>query len=130
MTVAEYVRGWLNTAHEQSPKTLERYQELAERQIISHLGATKQQKLKPEAVRQWHSTLLSTGLSARTVGHAHRLLRLVLKGAAENGAVARNVAAVARPPAVDDREIEILSPEQITVVFESLEGHTLFPLCR
>ena len=77
-TVAEYLRSWLASAHEQSPKTLERYHELAERQVIPHLGGIKLQKLKPETIRQWHTTLLSAGLSARTVGHAHRLLRLVL----------------------------------------------------
>jgi hypothetical protein len=64
-TIAEYVRTWLSSAHEQSPKTLERYSELAERQIIPHLGAHKLQKLKPEHVQQWHGTVLSSGLSAR-----------------------------------------------------------------
>src|SRR5690348_11257450 len=77
-TVAEYLRSWLDSAHEQSPKTLQRYRELAERQIIPHIGGVKLQRLKPEALCSWHSTLLSKGLSARTVGHAHRLLRLVL----------------------------------------------------
>jgi Phage integrase, N-terminal SAM-like domain len=106
-TVAEYLRGWLDSAHEQSPKTLERYRELAERQIILHLGAEKLQKLKPKAVRQWHKTLLEGGLSARTVGHAHRLLRLVLGYAVRTGTLTSNVAAVERPPAVEDAEVEI-----------------------
>src|SRR6516162_10695319 len=102
-TVGGYLNGWLDSAHEQSPKTLERYCELAERQIIPHLGPIKLQQLKPETVRQWHSALLGTGLSARTVGHAHRLLRLVLGYAVKSGTLTRNAAAVSTPPKVEDR---------------------------
>jgi len=83
---------------------LERYRELAERQIIPHLGETKLQKLTPEAVRQWHSTLLGQGLAPRTVGHAHRLLQLVLGCAVTNGTLTRNVAAVNAVPKVEDTE--------------------------
>jgi integrase len=127
-TVADYLRSWLDSAHEQSPKTLERYRELAERQIIAHLGATKLQKLKPEAIRAWHSTLLQGGLSARTAGHAHRLLRLVLGCAVRNGTLARNVAALEAPPKVEDKEIEILSPDQALAVLGALQGSTLHPI--
>src|SRR6266702_1958139 len=47
LTVAEYVRGWLDAVNDLSPKTLERYRQLAEQQIIPHLGATLLQKLRP-----------------------------------------------------------------------------------
>src|SRR5690348_7149344 len=72
-TVGEYVRRLLGSSLDQSPKTLERYRELAERQIIPHLGDIRLQKLQPDHVSQWHATLISGGLSARTVGHAHRV---------------------------------------------------------
>jgi hypothetical protein len=123
-TVAEYVRLWLASTHGQSPKTLERYHELAEKQVIPHLGALKLQKLRPEHVQQWHGTLLGIGLSARTTGHAHRLLRLVLQCAVKNGTVIRNVATVHKPPKVEDEEIEILSPEEIAEVRRKLQSHT------
>jgi integrase len=127
-TLADYLCAWLDSAHEQSPKTLERYKQLAHRQIIPHLGATKLQQLKPEAVRQWHSTLLGTGLSPRTVGHAHRLLRLVLGYAVKAGTLTRNVAAVHSAPKAESEEIEILTPEQIKAVLDSLKGHSLHPI--
>jgi integrase len=40
VTLAEYVRGWLDASNNLSPKTEERYRQLAERQIIPHLGTT------------------------------------------------------------------------------------------
>ena len=112
----------------QSPKTLERYGELAERQIIPHLGAHKLQHLKPEHVQQWHGTLIGEGLSPRTVGHAHRVLQLVLQCSVKNGTAARNVAAVHKPPKVEQTEIEILTADQITDVRTKLEGHALYPI--
>src|SRR5262245_44738865 len=59
-TVAEYLRSWLDAA-DVSPKTLERYRQLAEQQIIPHLGSSALQKLKPAQVKEWHQTLIRRG---------------------------------------------------------------------
>jgi len=128
MTIGEYLHAWLSSTLTQSPKTLERYGELAERQIIPHLGAIKLQKLRPEHVEQWHATLLGQGLSPLTVRHAHSVLKIVLGRAVENNTLTRNAATVRRPPVVEAREIEILTPDQITTVLAALEGHTLYPI--
>jgi len=115
-TVGEYLTAWLGSSLDQSPKTLERYQQLMDWQIGPHLGALPLQKLKPEHLSEWHAKLIAGGLARRTVGHAHRVLSLGLKRAVENGTLARNVAAIRRPPAVEDTELEILEPEQLTAV--------------
>src|SRR5262245_21769244 len=127
-TVAEYLRQWLDGALDQSPKTLERYRELAERQVIPHLGAIKLQKLAPEHLAQWHKALLASGLSARTAGHAHHVLSGCLKRAVENRTLARNVATIRKPPKVEAKEIEILTPAEIGAVLEALQGHGLHPI--
>ena len=67
-------------------------------------------------------------LSARTVGHAHRLLRLVLQCAVKNGTLSRNVAGVHEPPPVEEKEIQILSASQIADVLAKLDGHALLPI--
>ena len=67
-------------------------------------------------------------MGARTVGHAHRLLSLVLKCAVTSGTLPRNVAAIHAPPKVEEQEIEILSPAQIADVLAKLDGHRYFPL--
>ena len=128
MTLAEYLCSWFDGGHAQSPKTLERYRELSECQIIPHLGGTGLQKLRPEHLQRWHRELIESGLAARTVTNAHKLLHRVLADAATNGTLARNVAEIRRPPKVEEREIEILAPEQIADVLAKLEGHTLFPI--
>src|SRR5262245_33221711 len=53
--VGGYIRNWLDSTLKQSPKTLERYRQLAELQIIPHLGEVRLQKLTPERLEQWHA---------------------------------------------------------------------------
>jgi integrase len=134
VTVAEYIRAWLEGADGLSPKTAERYRQLAEQQIAPHLGAVALQKLRPAQVEAWHGILLRSGgkegrpLSARTVGHAHRVLHRALAKAAKSEIVSRNVASVISPPRVDAAEIKILAPDQIGELLRRLEGHPLHAL--
>ena len=91
----------------------------------SALGQRQNQKLTPEHFERWHAALLSEGLSPRTVGHAHRVLGAALRRAVENGTLARNIAAIRKPPAVEQDEIET---EQIAAVLDLLKGHSLHPI--
>ena len=130
VTVGEYVRRWIAGAQGRTPKTVERYGELCERQIVPHLGSIQLQKLRPEHVQQWHGTLLSGDrpLARWTVTHAHRVLRLALSDAVKNGTVSRNVATVHKPPTPEQEEVAILTPEQIEEVLCKLAGHFLYPI--
>lgn len=134
LTLAEYLREWLGTDTSLAPKTLERYCQLAEQQIIPHLGAMVLQKLRPAQINDWHGLLLKRGgkdgrpLAARTVGHAHRVLRRGLERALRLEIVSRNVAAAFRPPKVEAAEVVILSPDEMADVLAKLEGHTLYPI--
>jgi integrase len=134
VTVADYLRGWLDGAHGLAGKTVERYRQLAEQQIIPHLGALALQKLRPATIADWHATLLKSGgkggvaLSARTVGHAHRVLHRALARAVESELLARNVASIIKPPKVEEAEIDSLKADQIATVLKALDGHPLQPI--
>jgi integrase len=133
-TVAEHVRTWLAGARHLAGKTRERYQALAKQQIIPHLGGMALQKLRPPHLKDWHNTLLERGgfdgapLSARTVGHCHRLLHVVLADALERELVFRNVASVIHPPKVEAEEIVSLTQAEIAEVLAKLAGHRLLPI--
>jgi integrase len=128
MTVADYVQFWLDNAHGRSPKTLERYGELIENQIKPHLGGHLLQKLRGEHLSGWHSALLAAGLSPRTIHHAHRLLSQVLAYAVAQRTLPRNPASGISSPKVEDAELEILEPEQVSAVLAALSGHSLYPI--
>jgi integrase len=128
ITVAEYLREWLEIDPSLSPKTRERYRQLADRQIIFYLGAVPLQKLRPAQIPQWHSALLKPGLSARTVGHPHRVLHRGLARALSLEIVSRNVAYAVAPPKVQRHEIQILTADQIAETLAKLSGHPLRPV--
>ena len=101
-------------------KNLERYRQLAEQQILPHLGSVALQKLRPARITGiWHAMILKTGgmggrpLSARTVGHAHRVLHRALERAMRLEIIARNVAHLVRPPKVETSEVVILAAGQL-----------------
>jgi integrase len=134
ITVAEYLRAWLGGAHGLSGKTAERYGQLAEQQIIPRLGHMALQALRPVHVEAWHAVLLKSGgkdgapLSARTVGHAHRVLHRLLARAVTAELVARNVASAVKPPKVEDTEIASLKADEVAAVLAALQGHPLEPI--
>jgi hypothetical protein len=110
-------------------KTLERYRQLVDQQIVPHLAGTLLQKLCPSQVHDWHATLLKSGgkdgrpLSARTVGHAHRVPHRAFERALRLEIVGCNRARAVPPPKPDAAEIQILSAGLITDVLIRLEGH-------
>jgi integrase len=134
VTIADYLRDWLDNDRDLSPKTRERYRQLAEQQIIPHLGAAPLQRLRPAVVAEWHTRLLASGgiggrpLTARTVGHAHRVLHRALERALSLEMIGRNVAHAVRPPKVEAKEVQILTPAQVVEVLDRLADHPLLPI--
>jgi len=134
MTIKQCITAWLDGAHGLAPKTAERYRQLAEQQIYPHLGGIVLLKLKPKMVEDWHGVLLKSGgkdgkpLSAQTVVHAHRVLHRALERCVENETLARNVASVINPPAVEKEEIEILTDAEVATALQKLQGHELYTI--
>jgi len=135
ITVAAYLRAWIDEAEARVPlaaKTAERYRQLIEKQIIPHLGALQLQKLRPGNIAAWHSTLLRGGrvdgepLSARTVGHAHRVLRKALEDATRRETIAKNPATLEPPPKVTAEEVTALSGEEVATVLDTLRSTPIF----
>jgi integrase len=133
-TLGQFIDRWEILAETQvSAKTLERYRELALHHVRPHLGAAQLQKLRTVDFAELYGRLQrpkpgGAGLSPRTVGHVHRLLRRQYSDAVRWGLVAVNPVAMAEPPRVQQTEITILSAEQIRAVLEALRGRVLYPI--
>jgi integrase len=135
-TVAEFVDRWERdwaTANV-GPKTLERYRQLLRLYVKPNIGAVRIQRLRAVHLNELYSALLRSGgrngsaLSARSVGHVHRVLHRALGHAATWGVVSQNVASLVAPPPVPDDEIKILKEDQIGAILRHLEGRTLRPI--
>jgi len=132
VTIADYMQAWLDGPHGLAGKTAERYRQLADHQIIPHLGALPLQKLRPQHVADWHTKLVTSGgkdgraLSPQTTLSAHRVLHRLLARAVEVELLTRNVTSAVKPPRVEETEVESLTADQIGGVLKALEGH--YPL--
>jgi integrase len=111
-----------------TPKTRERYRQIANKQIIPNIGRVPLQKLRPVHLADLYAKLLKAGLSPRTVGHVHRLLHRALGHAGTWGVAQQNVAALVKPPKVDAEEIVILTSDQVGDLLRHVEGRTLRPI--
>ena len=102
--------------------------------VKPHIGAVRIQKLRAVHLNELYSALLRSGgqdgaaLSARSVGHVHRVLHRALGHAATWGVISQNVASLVAPPPVPDEEIKILTEEQIGTILRHLEGRSLRPI--
>jgi integrase len=123
-----------------SPKTLERYRGLIKNQICAQLGHVQIQKLRPANLNELYSKLLRTGgidradpakrrgLSARTVGHVHRVLHRALGHAVQWDMIQQNPADNVSPPRVEATEVEMLTQDQVEIALKKLSGSTLYPI--
>jgi integrase len=132
-TIGQFLNRWSRdwATHNVSPKTLERYRFLINKQILPFIGPLPIQKLRPVHLTELYATLLrdgraGTGLSARTVGLVHRLLHLALKHATQWSVVQQNAASHVAPPRVTAGEIEIIREDQIQVVLRKLRGRSMY----
>ena len=81
--------------------TAQRYEELIENNIVPYIGARPVQRLNTLDIETWHTALRTHGrkgragyadrteggLSARTIGHAHRILSKALTEAMKHGLI-------------------------------------------
>ena len=116
-----------------SVKTAERYEELVEYQVVPFLGPIALQKLKTTDIEAWHAALRTKGrqdgtggLSSRTIGHVHKLLGKALREGVRHGLVLKNVASEERPPKVNAKKMEILSPGQVRELPTKLAGRPIY----
>ena len=135
LTVAEFLDMWLKgyAASNTSAKTLERYAEICNNHLSPALGAHKLSKLNPLHIQSHYIEALKSGrldggggLSARTVLHHHRILRLALQQAIKSRLLATNPADATNPPKPEHKDISALSENETGKLLEAAEGTTLY----
>jgi len=123
MTVRQWLVAWLDAVRaEVSPKSHERYSEIAQHFLMPALGNLLLTKLAPSHIQSAYSALAAGGrrdgknggLSPQTRRHIHRILNSALARAVEQQVLARNPADAfkKRLPKVERREMTTLSPDQ------------------
>jgi integrase len=134
MTVAAFLERWIeHMAGQVSPRSHERYAEIARKNIVPLLGGLVLTKLKPEQISQAYAKALASGrrdgsggLSPRTVGHMHRVLREALQQAVRWTMLARNPADAAPPPKVEHKQMSVLDTDATIELIEAARPYRIF----
>jgi integrase len=132
--VAAFFDRWLEHMQGQvSSRSLERYTELAQKNLAPLLGALTLSKVQPAHISQAYAKALTSGrrdgkggLSARTVTHMHRVLHEALQQAVVWRLLANNPAAFVKPPKVQRAEMKTYDLQQTVELLEALRGNRMF----
>lgn len=138
MTVAEYLKRWLNTHKVNlASSTYRGYVVAVEQHVVPALGASLLRKLTPMMIQEFYTKDLESGrkdnkkstgrgLSSTTVAMHHRILRKALADAVKWQMIPRNPADAVTAPRKAKKEIKIPIEEQVKRLLEALEGHYLY----
>jgi integrase len=134
MTVAAFLERWIEHMQGQvSPRSHERYAEIARKNIAPLLGGLALTKLQPANISQACAKALASGrrdgsggLSARTVTHMHRVLREALQQAVQWQILARNPADAVKPPKVERKQMSVLDTDATIELIEAARPYRIF----
>jgi Phage integrase, N-terminal SAM-like domain/Arm DNA-binding domain len=135
-TVAAFLDRWLADIKSRvSPRTHERYVELARKNIVPALGAMPLKKLRPADISAAYATALASGrrdgkggLSTRTVLHIHRVLKQALGQAVQWEMIARNPCSGVKPPKVASKPMHTYDLAQTGELIGAMRDTRLFVL--
>ena len=127
-TVAEFLDRWLDHIKSQvSPRSHERYVEIARKNLVPLIGGVIVGKLRPVQISTAYSKALASGrrdgtggLSPRTVHHLHRILKQALGQAVRWELLARNPADAVDPPKVERNAMQTYDLPQTVALIEHL----------
>ena len=132
VTLEEYLTEWLTTVRPQLRETTWASYGVAVQRICWGLGAGKLQALTAVEVERFYARLVNEGgpagrpLAAKTVRNTHIVLHRALADAERLRLVMRNVAHLARPPAVPHVERATWSADELAAFLEHVSGDRLF----
>ena len=139
-SVAQFLRKWLRdyAAPNVSPKTYRGYQDAIERHIIPAIGELELSKVQPGDLTSYYAAARRQGrldgrggLSAQTVVHHHKLLRLAFRHAVRLGDLKKLSPADAVPaPTAVTPDLVVLRPEQVAPLIAAADETPYGPLIR
>ena len=129
-----FLEQWLNHIRSQvAPRTFERYEELARKNIAPLLGQAVLMKLRPAQISAAYAEALKSGrragqggLAPRTVHHMHRILRQALALAVKWNLIVKNPADDVDPPKVERGKMRALDPTETAELIDHFRLTRMF----
>lgn len=138
-TIAAFLDRWLLHMRAQlTPRSHERYSEIAHKNLVPLLGAVALTKLQPAMISEAYAKALENGrrdgkggLSPATVHYMHRVLRQALQQAVRWQLLQRNPADAIKPPKIERKQMQALDADSTAALIEaarSTEASVYIPL--
>ncbi len=115
-------------------KTLRRYEELLEFNILPVIGHIKLEQIKPMRLLDLYTAMTkdgarrdgkTRGYSAKTIQHVHRLIRAIFEKAVQWQIIMVNPASKIQPPKVEKKEISFYDDKQIIELMNAIESEPI-----
>ena len=126
MVVATYLNSWLEAARDTiSYRTWLNHECIVRLHLNPIIGAKKLARLSPKDVHSLYRVKLTNGLSRGRVRKIHVTLNRALKDAVRWRYISRNPAEEVSPPHEYQREIHVLTPEQVKLLLTAARDDRL-----
>src|SRR5829696_6497180 len=113
LSLAEWAQAWLPTRFDLRPTTWARLETTMQKQVLPHFGSVPLNRITNAIVREWVSTLLSSGLSAATTRKAVFALRQCLAAAIADERIQINPASAVPLPTERQKPPRYLSQSEV-----------------
>ena len=133
-TIAEFLDKWLDHIKPQvSPRSHERYTEIATKNLLPLIGGVILAKLQPMQISTAYAKALASGrrdgkggLAPRSVHHMHRILKQALGQAVRWQLLTRNPCDAVDPPKVERQEIDTIDLRQTAELLRALRDTRMY----
>lgn len=117
-TVEQWLTHWLENIVRPSVryKPYVGYRTAVCRHLIPGLGAHRIDRIQPEHFEKLYARMLGSGLKPGTAHQVHRTARAAFGEAFKRGNIVRNPVALARPPRVEDTEVDPFEADEVSRV--------------
>lgn len=123
-TLGAYLTKWLGTVKATvRVSTHQGYSSILQVRVIPRIGKVKLTKVTPLHLQELYAELLDAGLTARSVGHTHRVLHRAFSQAVRWGLIGRNPCDGADPPRARPSEMRVLTREQAAAFLDATRDH-------
>lgn len=114
-TLGEYLTSWLESYPRLavSPRTYEDYRHRLTHDVLPALGEKRLDQLTLLDIQRLYADMDARGLSPRTIGYTHSVLKQALKRAVRAGVLTKNPADHAELPRQRKREMKVLAPQEV-----------------
>jgi integrase len=134
LTVGAFLDRWLEHMKALlTPRSHERYTEIARKNLVPLIGGIALTKLQPVAISQAYAKALESGrrdgrggLSPGTVRYMHRILRQALQQAVRWQLLPRNPADAVKSPKLERKEMKVLDADGTAELIEAARKTSLF----